>query len=107
MSTVNLSDVSKLPAFKELVRQRQKLRFTMIGLMMLVFISYLILWAYFPALANVRIPADSPVTLNIWFTALVVVVAIGLSAYYSMVGSKKLDEYNKKLIQDINDETHQ
>lgn len=101
MSPEKLEEISQLPAFIELVKKRQKLRFMMIGLMMLVFLSYLIAWAYFPEFVNLRLPSDSHVTVGIWFTVLVVVSAIGLSAYYSSVGGKSLDELNEKLLQDI------
>jgi uncharacterized membrane protein (DUF485 family) len=101
MSPLSLSDISKHPAFIELVRKRFKLRVTMIGLMMLVFITYLISWAYFPQLVNLRLPADSSISIGIWFTVVVVIVAIVLSAYYSIFAGKELDELNKKLLKEV------
>jgi len=73
----------------------------MISMMMLVFLGYLISWAFFPQFVNLRLPADSSVTVGIWFTVVVVLVAIILSAYYSMIAGKQLDILNEKLIKDI------
>lgn len=101
MSPLSFSEIRKHPAFIQLVEKRYKLRFAMIGLMMLVFLTYLITWAYFPQIANMRLPADSSISVGIWFTVLVVAVAIALSAYYSIIAGKQLDELNEQLLKEV------
>ncbi len=73
----------------------------MIGLMMLVISAYTMCWAYFPSFVNLRLPADSSVTVGIWFTVLVVIVAITLSAYYAVFAAKQLDELNDQLRMEV------
>lgn len=102
MPRLSLSDVRKHPAFVELVKKRHKLRVRMIGVMLLVFMSYMVSWAYIPQFINTRLPANSSVTVGIWFTVLVVLVAIILSAYYAMVAGKSLDKLNAQLLKDVN-----
>ncbi|SEK88882.1 Uncharacterized membrane protein, DUF485 family [Colwellia chukchiensis] len=101
MSALSLSEIRERPAFKELVQKRRKMRVTMISMMMLVFIGYLFAWAFLPEFVNLRLPADSSVTIGIWITVVVVLVAILLSAYYAMIAGKQLDLLNEKLIKDI------
>ncbi|AEE24412.1 MAG: DUF485 domain-containing protein [Alteromonadaceae bacterium] len=101
MSQMSLADISKHPRFIELVKKRHQLRVTMIGLMLTVFMSYLVAWAYFPGLVNTRLPSDSSVTIGIWFSVFVVLVAIFLSAYYAVVAGKSLDALNAQLIKEI------
>ncbi|QHJ11567.1 Inner membrane protein YjcH [Paraglaciecola mesophila] len=101
MSKMSLVDISKHPRFIELVKKRQQLRVTMIGLMLTVFMSYLVAWAYFPEWVNTRLPSDSSVTIGIWFSVFVVLVAIFLSAYYAVVAGKTLDGLNAQLIKEV------
>jgi uncharacterized membrane protein (DUF485 family) len=104
MSALSLSEIRKRPAFIELVQKRHRLRITMVSTMMFVFLAYLISWAFFPEFVNLRVPSDSSVTVGIWFTVIVVLVAILLSAYYSMIAGKQLDALNEKLLEDIHND---
>jgi len=101
MPPLDQSAVKQHPAFIELVRKRRRLRLVITGLMLLVFLGYLISWAYFPQLVNLRYPTGSAVSLGIWFTVIVVLAAIILSAYYSIIAGRKFDELNDQLISDV------
>ena len=72
----------------------------MIGLMLFVFFSYLLSWAFIPQFVNLRLPENGSVTIGIWFTVLVVLVAISLSAYYAIFAGKQLDELNEQLLKE-------
>ncbi|NIB43496.1 DUF485 domain-containing protein [Pseudomaricurvus alkylphenolicus] len=86
------------PDFHVLSRERHKSRVFMAGAMILVLAFYLICWAYFPALINARIPAQSSVSLGVWFTVAVVLISIGLSGYYTLVVGRRHDQLNQKLL---------
>ncbi|MFT6951479.1 MAG: uncharacterized membrane protein (DUF485 family) [Paraglaciecola sp.] len=101
MSRLSLSEIRKHPAFIELLKKRHKLRVNMIGVMLLVFMNYMVSWAFFPQFINARFPDNSSVTVGIWFTVVVVLVAIILSAYYAMVAGKPLDKLNAQLLKDV------
>ncbi|MBR9911966.1 MAG: DUF485 domain-containing protein [Gammaproteobacteria bacterium] len=90
--------------FIELYQKRRRARTLMVVLMMLVFLTTQLIWAFFPDIIGVRIPADSSVSLGVWFTVLVVLTAIGLSGYYSLVMGREQDKLNEKLMREINHE---
>tara|TARA_B100000446_G_scaffold74809_2_gene70653 strand:+ start:49461 stop:49697 length:237 start_codon:yes stop_codon:yes gene_type:complete len=76
----------------------------MVILMMGVFLPTQIIWAFFPEVIGIRFPAGGAVSLGVWFTVLVVVTAIILSGYYSLVMGKRLDALNEKLMREIEHE---
>ncbi len=93
----DLIDISKQPEFQRLAHKRRQLRVIMTGLMLFVFGAYTICWAYFPSVLNLQVPTNSAVTVGIWFTVVVVVLAILLSAYYALIAGNQLDELNNQL----------
>ncbi|NIB40673.1 DUF485 domain-containing protein [Pseudomaricurvus alkylphenolicus] len=89
------------PGFVALSRKRRESRIAMVGLMMLVFLTYLTCWAFIPGVINARVPEDSPVSIGIWFTVAVVVLSIILSGYYTLVIGKKMDRLNQQLLKEV------
>ncbi len=78
----------------------------MVALMLLVFVSTQLIWALFPEVIGLRLPANSPVSLGVWFTVLTVLCAIALSGVYSLILTKPLDALNEQLIREINRHAH-
>lgn len=93
-----IRDIGRDPLFLELSRKRRKAKIIMVSIMMLVFLTTQIIWAFFPAFVSMRIPSGSSVSLAVWFTVIVVLTAIILSGYYSLVMGKQLDKLNEDLL---------
>ena len=104
MQTEQLKELGSNSLFLELSSKRRKARIAMVAIIMLVFMTTQVIWAFFPEIVGMRVPGTSSVSLGIWFTVFVVLSAIGLSGYYSLVLGKQLDELNEKLMREIGHE---
>lgn len=104
MESEQLKELGSNPLFLELSSKRRKARIAMVIALMLVFLTTQLIWAFFPEIVGMRVPGTSSVSLGIWFTVLVVLSAICLSGYYSLVLGKQFDELNEKLMREIGHE---
>ncbi len=105
MNTRLLLELGRSAQFIKLLKLRRRAKIMMLSLMMVVFVTSQILWAFFPEIVNQRIPEGSNVSLAVWLTVLVVLSAIGLSGYYSLVTGKQLDKLNDERVRNFR-ETH-
>lgn len=104
MQADQITQITNNQLFLLLARKRKQAKIIMVALTMLIFLSIHICWAFIPAFVNLRVPEGSAVSLGVWFTVAMILTAIVLSGYYSLVSGKKLDALNRQLIKELNHE---
>lgn len=96
-----IQSVKKRPLYNELISKRKKIRRVMMTIMMLIFFTVQLLWAFFPNVVNTSVPGDTSFSLAIWFTVFIVVIAILLSWVYALVLGPKTDRMNDELQKEV------
>lgn len=96
-----IQSVKKRPLYSALVSKRKKIRRVMMTIMMLVFFTVQLLWAFFPNVVNTLVPGNTSFSLAIWFTVFIVIIAILLSWVYALVLGPKLDRMNDELQKEV------
>ncbi len=104
MQTDQIARINNNRSFLLLTRKRKQTKIVMVSLTMLVFLLIHIGWAFFPALINLRVPENSAISLGVWLAVVMILTAIVLSGYYSLVSGSKLDALNRQLIDELKHE---
>lgn len=100
----NNDDIARIcdsPLYRELLRRRRRMRIALSGIMFAGFGLYLGIWAWWPGVMNTFLPAGSAVSVGIWATVLVVVLASVLSGYYVLRASPRTDRLSERLLEEL------
>ena len=96
--------LSASPAYRTLVRRRQRVTFLLTVIGILQFVVYFGAIAWLPGLSGFLWPTGSAVSVIIWLTVLVIVMSVLISAFYIWWTGRFYDPERDRILKELADD---
>lgn len=91
--------IERNPKYRELVRRRKSLGFTLSALMLIVYFGFILLVAYAPGFLGMRI-GDGVMTVGIPIGLAVIVAAFILTGIYVFKANAEFDQLTREIVEE-------
>ncbi len=106
MDDVQVERILQNPKFKEMVRQKSKLSWTLTVIMLFVYVGFMLLVGYNKDFLHSSI-SGGVTTWGIPLGLSIIVLSFVLCAVYSYIANNKLDQLNEDAMREVEAITHQ
>lgn len=106
MDDVQVERILQNPKFKEMVRQKSKLSWTLTAIMLFVYVGFMLLVGYNKEFLLSSL-SGGVTTWGIPLGLAIIVLSFLLCGVYSYVANNKLDQLNEEAMREVEAITHQ
>ena len=106
MDDVQVERILQNPKFKEMVRQKSKLSWTLTAIMLFVYVGFMLLVGYNKEFLHSSI-SGGVTTWGIPLGLSIIVLSFVLCGVYSYIANNKLDQLNEDAMREVEAITHQ